>query len=177
MEKKSRELVIANMQTYANELAKGFGCDQVKEREDRQKGIWGESMTKFLEKEHGQCTKEITYYCGEGRKRTEVQFRFRFANPVISLSLHGGLVFASVEVGEHNYRMPDGELPKDKNGRTLFLGDGYFRPKEFHCWGKGSVELLQGLIKSIEERTNEMVNDFYAPTPKEVEEIWNQSLK
>lgn len=177
MENKSRELVIANMLAYAKDLAEALGCDQVKEREDRQKGIWGERMTEVIEKEHGQCTKEITYYHGEGMERTVVQFRFRFANPIVSLSTNGGLVFASVEVGEQYYRMPDGELPKDENGRKLFLGDGYFRPNEFQCWGLGSIEHLQNMVKCIEERTNKMELGFYGPTPKEVEDIWKQASK
>ena len=80
----TREELIREMQGAAARIAKKYGLNEVKIGEDRQKGIWGEGLTKFLEERDGQCTRTITWTNGRDRY-PEVMFDFRFSTPRIGI--------------------------------------------------------------------------------------------
>jgi len=96
---KTRDELIKLMQLIANELASEFEFDEVNIGEDRQKGIWGEEFTYYLERTYGECTKDVTYKSSD--KLGRVNFRFRFVTPCISIKTYDDNhheVFCEVEV-------------------------------------------------------------------------------
>ena len=100
----NREETILVLQKAAEHLARERGYADIEIGEDRQKGIWGEKLTKHLEEKFGSCTQEIKWLDPENRNNY-VEFRFRFANPVISINTfdHGDKKqnMASIEYSDH----------------------------------------------------------------------------
>lgn len=97
----SRDQLIINMYKAAEKLALAHGFTVVTTKEDRQKGIWGEELTKYLENHFGRCTEEVTWTSQE--KKGKVQLRFRFASPLICIKeydANGVAVMASAEVSQ-----------------------------------------------------------------------------
>ena len=81
MSKQNRSAFIEMLINYATNKANELGYDEVIIGEDRQKGFWGEGFTKYLEKTHGECTKEIEW---RKDKETYIWFRFRFESPCLA---------------------------------------------------------------------------------------------
>lgn len=80
----NRQQAIRTLQIIAGNFAKRCGYTQMQVSEDRQKGIWGERLTRYLEEKYGECTADIKWF-KPGNDKDYVQFRFRFDNPVISI--------------------------------------------------------------------------------------------
>lgn len=55
----NRQETIKTLQQIAADIAQEMGYTEMRVGEDRQKGIWGESFTRYLEETYGECTKEI----------------------------------------------------------------------------------------------------------------------
>lgn len=145
---KTRSQVIKDLQTYASQLAEHYGFTEMEIGEDRQKGVWGEGFTSFLEKKYGECTKEVRWM-DKNDPGNYVEFRFRFQNPCVCISLNGRETLAECEVGS-GYRKVDGK----------FEYDNAYRPHGFTAWGEGCLELSQKLKDDIENITMKMTNEF-----------------
>lgn len=79
-----REEMISQLIGFCQKKAEEFGLDTFAKSEDRQKGFWGESMTKHLEKIHeGDCSSDLIWINKSDINRF-IKFRFRFSSPVIS---------------------------------------------------------------------------------------------
>ena len=98
----NRESAIKTLQKMGSELAKEYGYEVMLVGEDRQKGLWGESMTKYLEETYGECTKSIKWKKDENDKEEYVEFDFRFANPRLTVKKPGE-VLCSLELSDYNY--------------------------------------------------------------------------
>lgn len=146
---KTRSQVIKDLQTYASQLAEHYGFTEMEIGEDRQKGVWGEGFTSFLEKKYGECTKEI-HWRDKNEPDNYVEFRFRFENPCVCISLDGRKTLAECEVG-CSYRKVDEKYERDN----------VYRPKQFTAWGEGCLELAQKLKNDIENITMNMTNKFF----------------
>lgn len=80
----TREELIREMQGAAARIAKKYGLTEVQIGEDRQKGIWGEAFTKYLEQRDGPCTAVIRWTDGVNQYPA-VMFDFRFSTPRIGI--------------------------------------------------------------------------------------------
>ena len=140
--KERRAEFIAKVRRFAEHLASEYGCDRVTVGEDRQKGIWGGGMTKWLEERcGGDCSTNITwtggerdeskkYECDKDEKR--VEFRFRFDSPCVSVSLNHRKTFAEIQFSDYL----DGEHT------------GLFVLHETHAWGAhGGMPLLEKMCE------------------------------
>ena len=145
----NREETILVLQKAAEHLARERGYTDIEIGEDRQKGIWGENLTKYLEEKFGSCTQEIKWRDPENRNN-HVEFRFRFADPVISINTFDRgdkkQNMASIEYSDHyadwshydedrilpTWRGGDGE----KTGHFVdYVHTGDFEASERLIWG------------------------------------------
>lgn len=79
----NREDFIKRLITFGSQRAKEIGYTEVLRGEDRQKGVWGENFTKFLEKEAGgDCSSTIKWY-NPDKEKDCIEFYFRFNSPCI----------------------------------------------------------------------------------------------
>ena len=72
----NRADTIEMLQIVAGKLAEKYGYAEAE---------GGEHLTEYLEKQYGECTKEIKWRDPENSSNY-VEFRFRFADPVICIS-------------------------------------------------------------------------------------------
>lgn len=98
----NRESAIKTLQKMDSELAQEYGYEIMIVGEDRQKGLWGEAMTKHLEETYGECTESIKWKKDENDKEEYVEFRFRFADPVLTVR-RPGEVLCSLELSDYCY--------------------------------------------------------------------------
>lgn len=149
-----RDEFVKAIQELGAKFAEWFGCDVMSIGEDRQKGIWGETMTRFLEEKHGACTEEIKWTKENEQEgyQTEVEFRFRFANPCLSIRVNtpqkevlGSLEFSNWNKETQNH---DGEY---KLSEVLSFG------------GREGMELATEMAdayeKMIEQKESQAVRD------------------
>lgn len=142
-----RNEFVGKVKAFAAALAEEHGCDRLTEGEDRQKGVWGEEATAYLERKvGGDCASTLRYEGGEYDEETRyhkpapecrVTFRFRFSDPCVTVWLDHGRTMAELEFTDWK----DGESTGD------------FRLHEVHGWGDGAVGLLV--------RMSEKWADFY----------------
>ena len=79
----NRETFIKKLILFVSQKAKEIGYTEMLRGEDRQKGIWGEELTAFLEKETGgDCSSTIKWYNPDIKGC--IKFYFRFNSPCIS---------------------------------------------------------------------------------------------
>ena len=72
-------------------MATKYGFNYLVETEDRQKGIWGESFTEFLENTVGECTKGYLIFKDKDHMNKYdpyLEFRYRFSDPCISYNFY-----------------------------------------------------------------------------------------
>lgn len=101
----NRDQAIKTLQLIGAEIAKEMGYTEMVIGEDRQKGVWGENFTKFLETEYGECTKEIKWF-KENKPNNlsygdNIEFSFRFSSPQLIIdhrNVDGSL--ASIELSD-----------------------------------------------------------------------------
>lgn len=142
-----RNQTIQMLQTVGNDIAKEFGFLAVEIGEDRQKGFWGSDLTEYLEKTYGECTKEIKWY-DKSNPRNYVEFRFRFANPVLSIytfdkgDRHENLASMEFTDSVANWITED-----DRN----YVQSGEFYNSERQIWGDRGFEYLNLLIDKCAE--------------------------
>lgn len=80
----NREDFIKRLISFGSQKAKENGYTEVLRGEDREKGIWGEEFTAFLEKEvGGDCSSTIKWYNPDNGEKDCVEFYFRFNSPCI----------------------------------------------------------------------------------------------
>lgn len=154
-----RNEFIAKVRSFAASLAEHYGCDVMVVGDDRQNGIWGESLTEYLEKKYdGDVSTEINWHGGEwdesreyecDRPENRVEFRFRFANPCVSVHLDHNRLFAELEFSDW------------KNGENT----GDYKLRQIHAWGSGGgLWLAESLCQRwddfrFEVMRNEQAND------------------
>lgn len=80
----TREELIKEMRLAGSRIAKKYGLDTMKVGEDRQKGIWGEGLTQYLENKEGPCDMFVNWTNGVD-KYPCVDFDFRFATPRLGM--------------------------------------------------------------------------------------------
>lgn len=111
----NRQDVIKELIALTSKLAQEYNCPEYQCGEDRQKGIWGEDFTKYLENTYGECTKEFKFTSEEkfmyrGYKTEDiskpvccVRFRYRFASPCIAIEIYKGQrqIFAEMEISDY----------------------------------------------------------------------------
>lgn len=138
----SRFEMVSRMNDLASELAAKHGFELMESQDDRQKGIWGEELTKKLEKEHGPCTQETRWT--SATKPGHVLFRFRFASPLIAIqeySKGGNQVMASVEIGQR-YNTGTKESDGDWTIREAMIWDAAY----------GGESLYHELVKGLRQK-------------------------
>lgn len=152
----NRQDTIKTLQQIAAEIAQEMGYTEMKIGEDRQKGIWGESFTRYLEETYGECTKAIRWFKPDAPKDLafgdNIEFSFRFSDPQVCIDhrkTDGSL--ANVEFSDWNSEIYN-EYEKEKSimeeqlGRKLTKEEeapieakhpyrtGNFRPKEYQVF-------------------------------------------
>lgn len=144
----SRDEFIAKVRAFAVQLAEEHECGECTVDEDRQKGIWGERMTAWLEEKcGGDCSTNVKWTGGESRKVADydkeprpermVELRFRFSNPCVSVSLDYRREFAEIEFSDFG------------EGLTH---TGVFELHETHAWGeRGGFDLLSHVMEEWEK--------------------------
>lgn len=105
----NRKETIARLLMMGAEIAEQMGYTQMEIGEDREKGIWGEGFTEFLEKKYGECTKIVRWVRKEKQDFTYgdmVQFSFRFSNPQLMIDhrkVDGSM--AKIELDDFNHEI------------------------------------------------------------------------
>lgn len=165
----NREETIQILQKAAEELARKHGYTNLQIGEDRQKGIWGERLTEYLEKTYGECTKEIKW-CDPDNSNNYVEFRFRFSDPVISMGTFDRgdqrQNMASLEYSDHfadwTHYDEERELPSyrqtedKKTGHFVdYVHTGEFICSERQIWGDKGHDYereIEGVIEKVKEK-------------------------
>lgn len=129
-----RSTVIAELQKLGSELALEYGCDTVQIGEDGKKGIYGEKFTELLEKEYGECTKEIKWMNDAGYM---IEFRFRFKTPCLSIRYKNGV---------YGHVLAEIEIDQDWNCEERRC-EGDFEIQEMMVWKEDGIVLLERLRK------------------------------
>lgn len=170
----NREETIYVLQRTCEALARQRGYTDIEIGEDRQKGIWGESMTKYLEETYGSCTKEIRYRDPEN-SNNYVEFRFRFSDPVIALhTFERGddkEQLANIEYSDSHadwtHYDEDRILPTYKGGDGKKTGHfidyvhtGEFRPTEYQLWGDKGYSYQQEILNTMQKVKDLMAMDY-----------------
>ena len=85
----NRQETIKTLQQIAADIAQEMGYTEMRVGEDRQKGIWGESFTRYLEETYGECTKEIKWFKPDAPEDLafgdNIEFSFRFSDPQVCI--------------------------------------------------------------------------------------------
>lgn len=122
----NRQDTIKTLQQIAAEIAQEMGYTEMRVGEDRQKGIWGEGFTRYLEETYGECTKEIRWFKHDAPKDLafgdNIEFSFRISNPQICIDhreTDGTL--ANVEFSDWNNKLYQ-EYEKEKSSMEEQLG-------------------------------------------------------
>lgn len=122
----NRMEAIKTLQQMAASIAYNMGYTEMYIGEERQKGIWGENFTKFLEEKYGECTKTIKWFKPEFpvdmSYGNNIEFSFRFSNPQICIDnrvLDGSL--ANVEFSDFNTKLFH-EYKNEKDTKEEELG-------------------------------------------------------
>lgn len=170
----NREETIYVLQRTCEALARQRGYTDIEIGEDRQKGIWGENMTKYLEETYGSCTKEFRYQDPENSSNY-VEFRFRFADPVIALhTFERGddkEQLANIEYSDSHadwtHYDEDRILPTwkggdgEKTGHFIdYVHTGEFRPTEYQLWGDKGYSYQQEILNAIQRTRDIMAMDY-----------------
>ena len=141
---------IAKVRRFAEHLAREYGCDRVTVDKDRQKGIWGEGVTAWLEERcGGDCSTNIKWNGGEvkvfdegksyecERPERQVELRFRFDSPCVCVFLDHRKTLAELQFSD-SMENDDGE----------FEHTGNFVLHEVIAWGAhGGMPLLDKLCE------------------------------
>lgn len=122
----NRQDTIKTLQQIAAEIAQEMGYTEMRVGEDRQKGIWGEGFTRYLEETYVECTKEIRWFKPDAPKDLafgdNIEFSFRFSKPQICIDhreTDGAL--ANVEFSDWNNKLYQ-EYEKEKSSMEEQLG-------------------------------------------------------
>jgi len=131
---KDRNLLISRLKEVGENIAKERGITQKDVKVKDKLGVWGADALKHLEKEHGDCSEEITWIDDNGQK---VEFRYRFSDPVLSVLYkgdNGQEIMASIEYSNFNH------ITKEY--------DSEFAEHEYMVWGgRKGIELLNDLLE------------------------------
>lgn len=156
----NREETIEMLQEVGNALAKKYGYEDITIGEDRQKGFWGESMTEMLEQKYGECSKEVKW-CDPANKDNYIQFRFRFANPVICRHTfsrgdeHESMASMEFSDAVADWTHYDELRPRSKSRPdTLshhvdWVNTGDFKCTDMQIWGDKGMDFFKELEEAI----------------------------
>ena len=183
----NRQDTIKTLQQIAAEIAQEMGYTEMRVGEDRQKGIWEEGFTRYLEETYGKCTKEIRWFKPDAPKDLafgdNIEFSFRFSKPQICIDhreTDGAL--ANVEFSDWNNKLYQ-EYEKEKSSMEEQLGreltkeedatleakhpyrTGNFRPKEYQVFENDKMQGM-GFLNRILEKWNKAVCRKTALTDK-----------
>ena len=157
----NREQAIKTLKTICSQVAEKYGFTEMEIGQDRQKGIWGEKFTEFLEKTTGgDCSTEIKWR-KPGNDYDRVEFRFRFDNPVISIRFRDKEqreTLANLEFATKRY-VPDGVWEEDEPGGWHKKGDTKYNKIDVPC------ELTEVMMWNPK---------VAGPHLKEMEEMWDE---
>ena len=159
MKHDDRNEVVKRLQEYAAQLAAEYGYTDMHVGEDRQKGVWGEAFTAWLEKqEGGPCATEIHWY-QDGNTKNYVEFRFWFETPCVSVSCNNRETFCEISVSDVVKRDEADQIVRNEDGS--WKKDRVFRPNHVTAWGQGCLEIANRMVSDIEKFTHPMTNDYY----------------
>lgn len=154
----NREEAIKTLKGIAAAVAEKYGYTEMCIGQDRQKGIWGEEFTKFLEESvGGDCSSEINWR-KPGNEDDYVEFRFRFSNPCIAIRFRENdrETLASLEFRTQKY-VPDGVYEED--GWVVKKGDKKYKAVEIPC-ELSEVQLFNPVIaRSYMDEMEKMWNE------------------
>lgn len=154
-----RNEFIKEIYLFAGKKAQELGLNNLKKGSDRQKGVWGEGFTEFLEREYkGDCSSEMVFYGDD--ERTYVGTRFRFANPCVCYSWYIDDEECLVEFEFSNRKYIDSEEVYERDSFCYKKGDKKKIPVETE-WRISQV-IMFGVRHS-----DEVYRDWY----KELKEI------
>lgn len=169
----NRQDTIKTLQQIAAEIAQEMGYTEMRVGEDRQKGIWGEGFTRYLEETYGECTKEIRWFKPDAPKDLafgdNIEFSFRISNPQICIDhweTDGTL--ANVEFSDWNNKLYQ-EYEKEKSSMEEQLGreltkeedatleakhpyrTGNFKPRYYQIFEGDDMQGMEFLNKILEK--------------------------
>lgn len=181
----NREETINVLQKAAEKLAREHGFTDIEIGEEREKGFWGEGLTEYLEEKFGSCTQEIKWRDPKN-KYNYIEFRFRFANPVIAMCTFDrgddGNNLASIEYSDSRadwshydeerilptWKGGDGE----KTGHFVdYIHTDDFVPSERQIWGNKGHDYERKIESAIEHFCNlrTLTHDELKDVSKEAE--------
>ena len=134
----TRDELIHEMRQAGARIAKKYGLDTMQVGQDRQKGIWGEGLTRYLEQKDGPCDFFVNWTNGVD-KYPCVEFDFRFATPRLGMRDATGNVGAFVEV---DYPWDSEAKDRDRTKPFEITEVMYWKPKR-----GGSVYLREILSR------------------------------
>lgn len=169
----NRQDTIKTLQQIAAEIAQEMGYTEMRVGEDRQKGIWGEGFTRYLEETYGECTKEIRWFKPDAPKDLafgdNIEFSFRFSNPQICIDhLKTDGTLANVEFSDWNNKLYQ-EYKKEKSSMEEQLGreltkeedatleakhpyrTGNFKPRYYQIFEGDDMQGMEFLNKILEK--------------------------
>ena len=169
----NRQETIKTLQQIAAEIAQEMGYTEMRVGEDRQKGIWAERFTRYLEETYGECTQEIKWFKPDAPEDMtygdNIEFSFRFSSPQVCIDhrkTDGCL--AEVEFSDWNSEIYN-ECQKEKDAKEEQLGrkltkeentsleakypyrTGSFRPKEYQVFENDKAQGM-GFLNLILEK-------------------------
>lgn len=136
----NREETVKYIKEVADRISNKYGFCLVSMGEDRQKGIWGEKMTQFLEGKYGDCSTKIIWYKDDDtRCNHHLEFRYRFSNPVLTLYNYNGNkeVMGNIEFSSYDCE-------------TKQHTDNYYLSQCLSFGGKEGLALVNELITEFE---------------------------
>lgn len=157
-----RKEAIKVLQGIACRMAEKYGFTEMTIGKDRQKGIWGEGFTEFLESQHGDCSTVIRWTRPDKDGGEYVEFRYRFASPVICIKFWEGDRETMANLEFHDY------LYKD-------MGEVYEEDTTFYEMGHPKLTRVDIPMELGEIMLwNPKVARAYA---QEMEEMWDEANK
>lgn len=142
----TREVADRFINEIASELAKEYNCKNFFVGEDRQKGIWSEEFTKFLEAQHGQCTEQIKFTGYNDDYIISVETRYKFSSPAVCIRFKNRHV-KSEDLAE---MCLSGYNPDKQDWSSEY------HISDFQCFNSRGLDLAQDL----RERWNNKVKEF-----------------
>lgn len=186
----NRADTIEMLQIVAGRLAEKYGYAEAEVGEDREKGFWGEHLTEYLEKQYGECTKEIKWRDPENSSNY-VEFSFRFADPVICIrTFEKGAAresLASMEFSDSvadwthydelrppKYQFERDKYPDRKSHYVDWVHTGDFVCTETMLWGDKGQDYLRDMQEMLDEYKRELSKVYSGMCLKINHIAWNK---
>lgn len=119
----SRDDFIKSLKSFMIKKAEELNLTVFEQGEDRQKGVWGEKFTEFLEKQVGGDCATTIIIRDENDRRRYLEFRFIFSNPCIAYNWYEGNSQCMVSFEFSNTEYVDSDEVYENDGMFHKKGD------------------------------------------------------